>query len=306
MGAAGITGTVSVTASGGTGCGNTAATSITASIIAPKPGTITRTPAACVNRGMTDTLTFSVTAVAGTIYQWILPAGWIAASSNVSPYSTYTAYSTGATGTTYVKVRGQSTCSGTTYYSAYDSVAVITNGIGTALTITKTPLDSDLDGIQDGENLTVNAVANPVRYQWYNASGEITGETTRFLDLLNAGTPSAAYFVRVAKNGCQTQVNTTSNYAYARIANTGASVTDLMAQVKVYPVPATDVVNIDLPMSYNAASVDFVDMTGASLLSKNLHGKSAAVNISKLDAGSYYMLFTVDGTSFSKKIVVTK
>ncbi len=299
VGSGGLSGNVTVTA---VGCSNNTSTAYAVTILPPKPGTVTFTPATCVNKGLADTLTFGVTPVAGVTYQWVLPAGWVA-GTNSAPYSSYVVYTNGTAGSYYVKVRGQSTCGGTTNYSAYDSVLVTINGIGTNVFITKSPIDSDGNGVQDGENLTANAVAAPVRYQWYNASGPIVGETTRFLDLLNAGTPNGAYYVRVFKNGCQTQANTTSNYAYR---TSGPSATDLMAKVNVFPIPASDEITIDLPISYQEGSIDIVDMAGVNMLTKTLHGKSVNVPLSKFAAGSYYVMFTIDGTTFSKKIVVVK
>jgi len=297
--ATGVSGTVSVSA---VGCTTSAASTYAVSILPPKPGTITYTPATCINKNMTDTLTFSVTPVGGVTYQWVLPAGWVAAT-NAAPYSNYVVYPNGTAGMYLVKVRGQSTCNSTTYYSPYDSILVTVNGIGTNVTITKTPLDQDGDGIQDGENLTANAISG-AKYQWYNASGMITGETTRFLDLTGAGSPGASYYVRVGKTGCQTQANTTSNYAY-RVAS-AQTAADLMMKVKVYPVPVSDVLMIDIPVTYDEGTVEIMDMSGVSLLSKPLHGNTASIPVNRLNQGSYFVVFTIDGVSFAKKIEVVK
>lgn len=299
VGASGVSGNVTVTA---VGCSNNTSAPFTATILPPKPGTVTFTPSTCVNRGMADTLTFSVSAVTGVTYQWVLPAGW-SAGSNVTPFNSYVVYPNGVAGSYYVKVRGLSMCNSTTNYSAYDSVLVTINGIGSTVTISKSPIDQDGNGTQDGEGLSVAAVASPVKYQWYNASGPIIGETTRFLDLLNAGSPNASYYIRVSKNGCQTQANTTSSFAYR---TSGPSAADLMAQVKVYPIPTSDEVTIELPFSYEEAAVDFVDMAGVNVLTKTLRGKSVTIPVASFNAGSYYARFTIDGATFSKKIVVVK
>ena len=295
----GISGNVSVTA---VGCSNNTSNNFAVTILPPKPGTVTYTPSTCVNIGMSDTLTFGVTFVAGVTYEWLLPSGW-SAGSNSAPFSSFIAYTNGIAGDYYVKVRGRSICNSTTNYSAYDSVLVNINGIGSNVNITKVPVDANVDGIQDGDALSILAVSAPVKYQWYNASGPIVGETSRFLDVLNPGTPSAAYFIRVSKNGCQTQANTTSNFAYR---TSGPSAADLMAQVKVYPIPASDDITIELPFSYEEAIVEFVDMAGLNVLTKTLHGKSVNIAVSKFNAGSYYAMFTIDGAIFSKKIVVVK
>lgn len=299
VGAAGVSGNVKVTA---VGCASSSSAAYAVTLFPPKPGTVTLTPSTCVNKGMADTLTCSVTSVAGISYQWVLPAGWSAAAS-IAPYNTYTVYTNGTAGTYYIKVRARSTCSSVTSYSMYDSVQVAINGIASAVVITNSPVDSDGNGVQDGENLSVGAVAAPAKYQWYNAAGPIAGQTSRFLDLLNAGLPNGTYYIRVAKNGCQTQANTTSNFAYR---TGGATASELMAKVNVFPVPASNEITVDLPISYEQASVDIVDMEGVNVLSRILHGKSVDIPLSRVPSGSYYMMFTIDGTTFGKKIVVVK
>ena len=75
-------------------------------------------------------------------------------------------------------------------------------------------------------------------------------------------------------------------------------------EVKVYPNPASDVLNISLPSdSENGATVKLIDAVGKAVLETGFTGTSHVLNIESLSAG-IYVLIIQDGTSVVKQKVV--
>lgn len=87
-------------------------------------------------------------------------------------------------------------------------------------------------------------------------------------------------------------------------ANTGVNdITSLNADLRVFPVPAHDVLNIQLPV--NMESVSVVDITGRVLITERMQGTSGRIEISSLHQGIYFaQVKTLDGRVAVKRFVV--
>ncbi|MCW3128091.1 MAG: neutral protease [Bacteroidetes bacterium] len=114
--------------------------------------------------------------------------------------------------------------------------------------------------------------ANATSYLWN------TSETTPTITVTTAGT----YNVQVTTStGCTLQsANLVIGY------HTG--VNDVASgAVKVYPVPASDKVMIDLATAGDYNTIDMTDMTGRTVMTQAITGKTVQLDIRSIDAGVY-------------------
>lgn len=119
-------------------------------------------------------------------------------------------------------------------------------------------------------------------------------------------------FMSAAKG--RAYVDTVVNFVAPRIAaqldlaafdpNTGINdITPLNNQLKVFPVPAHDVLNIELPA--NMESVSVLDITGRVLLTERLQGTQGRIETTSLRAGIYFaQVKTLDGRVAVKRFVI--
>ena len=79
--------------------------------------------------------------------------------------------------------------------------------------------------------------------------------------------------------------------------------------IKVYPLPAHNVLNLQLPETYagKAGTVHMYSLDGKLMQSARLKGTtSLTLNIDKLPAGVYSVRINIQGRTVSKVITVTK
>ena len=74
-----------------------------------------------------------------------------------------------------------------------------------------------------------------------------------------------------------------------------------MIEVNVYPNPATNLVNIQLPISGNTRTIEIYDMKGALVLKQTLNGNT--LDISTLKKGAYYFMIPDNQKSYSGKLM---
>ncbi|UFH32532.1 M28 family peptidase [Chryseobacterium sp. C-71] len=91
------------------------------------------------------------------------------------------------------------------------------------------------------------------------------------------------------------------------IANTTLSVNEtnanLLESVKVYPNPAKNILNIELPNTIKNFNIEITDMSGKLVLkSENQKG----INVSALENGVYFCSIKTDTESVTRKIVIKK
>jgi hypothetical protein len=87
-----------------------------------------------------------------------------------------------------------------------------------------------------------------------------------------------------------TDISGGKDIVFKVVAGAPLSITELEnSKVNVYPLPANDVLNIEMP-NINASKLEIVNLSGASVLSlNNLNSNPTKVNIQDLSAGLYFL-----------------
>lgn len=100
-------------------------------------------------------------------------------------------------------------------------------------------------------------------------------------------------------------VGALQHFAVATTANlsTNENQVNTLEAVKIYPNPAKNVLNIELPKHSKDFNVEISDMTGKLVLeSKNKH----EINISGVESGNYMVTISLNDEKISKKIIIKK
>jgi hypothetical protein len=227
------------------------------------------------------TQTYSVTNDPdATSYTWTLPSGWTGTSTTNS--ISVTAGTTGGT----VSVVATNTCGNSTAQTTSITVTNVSN------TVT-----------QNGNTLTANEAG--ATYQWIDCTTgtDIQNETGKSF------TPTAdgSYSVRVTKGGC----NATSTCI---VVNTlGVNATDLVAGVRIFPNPATELVTIQLNslIEIGQSIIQVTDLTGRVVLNQTIQvqqGENTFVlDTDKLPQGIYSVDLLNDTKMLStQKLIISK
>ncbi len=77
----------------------------------------------------------------------------------------------------------------------------------------------------------------------------------------------------------------------------------LLENVNIYPNPALDILNIS---NAETADIKVYDMLGRTILSKGNISLNEQVNVSSLNAGTYFIKITKEGLTTTKKFIVAK
>lgn len=242
------------------------------------PGAITRNPATCINLNKVDTVTFTVTNVPGTLYDWVIPAGWSALNPSTS--NQITMLTDGVAGNHTVQVRSYTTT--TCGFSEYSSLVVPISGIGSNVTVTKTDLIDG--GVKIGETLSATFVSGTT-YTWYR-NDQLFADG-RIIDL-SVQDQQATYCVDARKTGCVNRACTTSIYTAAAAPVNGSSGV-ITEGVKVYPNPATSAIDVELSSELSGATLKLLDSTGSTVYTAPATGKATRIKTSDLKKGVYYL-----------------
>ncbi len=73
--------------------------------------------------------------------------------------------------------------------------------------------------------------------------------------------------------------------------------------IAIYPNPATNLLNLDLPFNYQKANYTIVDLGGRNIIEANFENK---IDVSSLSNGMYILNLGIDGINYSQKIIVNK
>jgi len=100
-------------------------------------------------------------------------------------------------------------------------------------------------------------------------------------------------------------VGALQHFAVASTSNLAVSETasQSLESVKIYPNPAKDILNIDLPTHVKSFSFELTDLSGRSLLHSENETK---VNVSGLSTGTYLATIKTQDVSITKKIIIEK
>jgi hypothetical protein len=74
--------------------------------------------------------------------------------------------------------------------------------------------------------------------------------------------------------------------------------------IKMYPNPASSIVNIEIPAAYIIGNIQIVDLSGREVL--NQREIAGQINISNLSNGVYLINLNIDNTKYCQKLVVNR
>ena len=77
-----------------------------------------------------------------------------------------------------------------------------------------------------------------------------------------------------------------------------------LAKTSVYPVPATDQLNIELPSAVESATLTITDVQGRQVYSATLNGVKKTIDVSSMKKGMYIVKITSDLTSVTKNVLI--
>ncbi|ABG60345.1 T9SS type A sorting domain-containing protein [Cytophaga hutchinsonii] len=282
-------GTVSVYAQGN--CANSNTASIEIKLTPTTPGTIARDPSGCINKGLEDVVTFTVTNDPNaTSYTWDLGGSGTGSSTANSIVVT-----TSGTGGPYVvKVRANNSCG-----SSADRTSVVSFAGNGTVNITRT--DLIIGGTKIGEKLEADIVASST-YQWFRDGVFITNG--RAIDIFDPEDPTPHdYCVVVTSNtsGCITRTCIQSGYNF-RVGSSD----EANAKVTVYPNPAANNVNVGITNTFKSASITVYALNGAVVYKSATSNVITPVDLSQLENGMYFVAVDVDGDKTMHKVQVTK
>jgi hypothetical protein len=180
-------------------------------------------------------------------------------------------------GTYYVTVTNEFDCSAT------DDIVVTISNVTVSLAETENGLEATIDPIVSGS------------YTWYTCDNEeIPGVTEAIYTNPTIG--ECYYVVFTDEYNCEfisNQVTVTS------IAD------NVLSNAKVYPVPATDKVIVEL-INNNGAEVYLYDMLGQLVNSYKMDDSKLTIDVSKLSGNFLLKVITPDNTVNNFRIVITK
>ncbi|OBW41510.1 Aminopeptidase YwaD precursor [Chryseobacterium sp. MOF25P] len=78
---------------------------------------------------------------------------------------------------------------------------------------------------------------------------------------------------------------------------------NLLEDIKIYPNPAKDILNLDIPKEIKKFSFEIKDMSGRLL---SVHENEKTINVSKLSSGVYLCTVKSDGETVTKKVIIEK
>jgi hypothetical protein len=131
-------------------------------------------------------------------------------------------------------------------------------------------------------------------YQWYKDGSQLTNETGRWYEF--NGDPGA-YFVVIKNNTCSLPSST--------FLVTGEEETNFTQFGEIYPNPANDKININLPPSSLPARVTLINTLGQTVYSSEITKPSSVIDAGSMQSGLYIIDIT-SSRSIRRKIVIER
>ncbi|HNW70360.1 MAG TPA: T9SS type A sorting domain-containing protein [Bacteroidales bacterium] len=116
---------------------------------------------------------------------------------------------------------------------------------------------------------------------------------------------------RTEQDWWTTDVNTqvfsfveTQYYHYSSAANLGVNAPDAVAEMEVYPNPATEAFSVRLPSKYGTWNLVMTDMTGKTVKTSNVVA-GQEMSVSDIPAGCYFIILSdKDGVAGRTKLII--
>lgn len=195
-------------------------------------------------------------------------------------------------------------CDGETY--EFDGQELSEPGVYTATFPTSGACDSivvlqlavaevDNGVVQNGSTLI--ATASEAEFQWYNCgpSGNtpIVGATAQYYQATEVG----QYAVEVTQDGCSLLSECLT------VTTIGIEELDVPL-FTLSPIPAVDVLNVELTRPVREAQFTVLDMTGRALVQRNLGGaRKLRLEVADLPSGAYFLRMQADGEDRVRRFV---
>lgn len=132
-------------------------------------------------------------------------------------------------------------------------------------------------------------------YQWYKDGSQLTNETGRWYEF--NGDPGA-YFVVIKNNTCSLPSST--------FLVTGEEETNFTQFGEIYPNPANDKININLPASGLPAKVSLINALGQRVYSSELTEPNAVIYTDNIQSGLYVIDISSSKRSIRRKIIIER
>jgi hypothetical protein len=261
-------GNISVTPSNG--CGNGTARILSASITTAKPSQPSAIAGATsVCQGSSQT--YSVTNVAGVVYNWTFPSEWVKTAGGTTNSVTVTVGS----GSGNISVTPSNGCG---------------NGTASFIYIVSNPIPPTPTINQNGNLLTSNSLTGN---QWYNSLGIISEFTSQTIEAQS----NESYYVMVSQNGCTSKP---SNIISMIIDNVTFS--KLENKIVIYPNPVTNHLFIEVEGGIIPINFSIVNYLGQTLIKSEVLN-TVEINIKNLPNNIYFIRFEVEGQTISKRFI---
>lgn len=165
------------------------------------------------------------------------------------------------------------------------------NGCDSVLTLNVTIVTVDTTVTTQWESLQVPLVGGAT-YQWYNCvlGTQIVGETFNYFN----PTLNGLYYVEITTNGC-TFMSGCHSFNTVGIDERNS------AQVKLFPNPANDILNIEADSELMV--IDIFDIAGRVVLSQSTENKSLQLQLDGLSTGKYTLRVITEKGVFTDSFI---
>lgn len=144
-------------------------------------------------------------------------------------------------------------------------------------------------------------------YMPFEAKGDIiTGfyETERSMNEHSANDTYANIDPVYVLNVGKAAVGALQHFAVATsVLGTNESSQSKLESIKIYPNPAKDILNLEIPTEFKNFSFEIKDMNGRLI---STHENEKTINVSKLSSGVYLCTVKSDGETVTKKVIIEK
>ena len=81
---------------------------------------------------------------------------------------------------------------------------------------------------------------------------------------------------------------------------------ELHNEVKIYPNPASNIINISVPTSVNYSVVELIDDQGAAVKSIKSTNRTIVINTNDVSPGLYIIKISLSNSILLEKIIISK
>ncbi len=157
------------------------------------------------------------------------------------------------------------------------------------------------DGGNTFSNVQVTSVASDFDHIGDGNQGFGIGEYTQIL-------ATSSYIIPIWADGRNNDGNIDVYGAFINKNQPSAvTLTNFNYNVKIYPNPAAENLNIELPANLKTADLNIVSANGTTIMSRQIKAGNNNINVSNLNNGMYYIVIKQNGKIISSKPVeITK